>query len=121
MAAIQFGKNGPGFGGHIKFSQKAISTPADDPLADVDYEDDLEKDSEKELTALQKAYRQRAKNEEARMFDAIDSEYWVCVCFRNRAAKEAYLQAIDAIDIGDKYIDGHALAKRQGVDLGPLG
>lgn len=117
MPRIKFGGNGPALGGHINFGGSPISAQAPDPLADVDYTGNREEDAGRELTAMEKAYRKRAKNEEKRVYDATDSEYWVAVCFRSREAKEAYLRAIDAIDIGDKYIDGHQLARRQGIDL----
>lgn len=93
------------------------STP--DPLAEVKYTDDLEKDCKAELSALEKAYRGRAKAEEKRVVDATDSEHWFAVCFRDRAEKEAFLAAIGATVRlhGDKYLRGDDLAALIGLDL----
>ena len=46
-----------------------------------------------------------------------DSEYWFAVCFRDRDSKDAFLNAINAARLGDKYIDGHALARLLKVDI----
>ena len=93
------------------------STP--DPLAGVKYTDDLEKDCKAELTALEKAYRDRAKAEEKRVVDATDSEHWFAVCFRDRAEKEAFLAAIGAsVRLhGDKYLRGDDLAALIRLDI----
>ena len=39
------------------------------------------------------------------------------MCFRTRADKDAFLAAIKATRLGDKYIDGHALARLLDVPL----
>lgn len=47
-----------------------------DPLANVEYTDpqDTEEDSKRELTAIQQAFRDRAKREQERYELAVDSE-----------------------------------------------
>lgn len=85
--------------------------PYPDPLADTEYTGDLAKDAAAELTDLESAYRKRAKNESKRFKNATDSEYWVAVCFRDRASKEKFLRDYGLIQLGDKYIDGHQAAK----------
>jgi hypothetical protein len=52
--------------------------PEPDPMADVEYTGDLEEDSKRELTALQKGFRERARREQERFELATDSEYWIC-------------------------------------------
>lgn len=58
----------------------------------------------------------REKAEDARRERATDSEFWFAVVFQDRASKEAFLEAV-APRMGDKYIDGHALAKAMGVEI----
>lgn len=85
--------------------------PIADPLADTEYTGDLASDVGVELTDLQTAYRDRAKNEAKRFKNATDSEYWFAVCFRDRASKEKFLRDYGLIELGDKYIDGHRAGK----------
>ncbi|WP_461004577.1 hypothetical protein [Trueperella pyogenes] len=88
-----------------------------DPLKDVEYTGDLGKDAASELTAMQKAYRERAKAEEDRFKNATDSEFWFAVCFKTREHKERFIQAINAAHLGDKYLDGHQLSRILGIDI----
>lgn len=92
---------------------------ASDPLADVAYCDppNLEADSAAELNAMQQAFKARAKQEAQRFRDVTDSEYWVAVCFQTREDKDRFLRALNLIQLGDKYIDGHKAAQLLGVDL----
>lgn len=86
--------------------------PLADPLADTEYTGDLEEDAAAELTELERAYRDRAKNEAGRFKAATDSEYWFAVCFKSRAEKEKFLQEYGLDPIGDKYLDGKKVAAR---------
>jgi len=89
----------------------------DDPLADVPVTGNVETDAAAELDALAQGFRQRRDQEEKRFRNATDSEYWFAVCFRTRADKDAFLAAVGAVArLGDKYIDGYALAKQLGLD-----
>lgn len=92
---------------------------APDPLANVVYCDppDLEADSAAELSALQSAFKARTKREAKRFRDVTDSEYWVAMCFQTREDKDRFLRALNLIQLGDKYIDGHKAAQLLGVDL----
>lgn len=85
--------------------------PVADPLAAVEYTGELDKDAAAELTDLEQAYRDRAKNEAGRFKNATDSEYWVAFCFRDRESKEKFLRDYGLMELGDKYIDGHRAAK----------
>lgn len=88
-----------------------------DPLADVQYTGNLEEDAAAELSALEQGMRERNAAEAKRFQQATDSEFWFAVCFRSRAHKEAFLEGIRAAQLGDKYLDGHALARLLGVTL----
>ena len=64
----------------------------------------------------------RSKDEQARFVSVTDSEHWVCLCFRTRADKEAFLRGVGhTLANGDKYVNGHALAGRLGVALPSAG
>lgn len=90
------------------------SDPTPDPLENVEYTDNLEEDSARELTALEQAYRQRAKNETKRFYDATDSEFWFAVSFQNREEKEKFLQAV-GLKNNTKYITGDQMADALGI------
>lgn len=109
--AFEFGKAG-------KTGRRLPLTPAaPDPLANVDYTGNVEVDSAAEVAALESAFIDRRKTEDKRFKNATDSEYWFAVCFRTREHKEAFLTAINAVRLGDKYVDGHALARLLDVPL----
>ncbi|MGI8311986.1 hypothetical protein [Saccharopolyspora hattusasensis] len=91
--------------------------PEPDPLANVEYTGNLETDSAAELDALAKGFRERTKREDERFRLATDSEYWFAVCFRTREDKEAFLQAARLMAIGDKYLDGYAVARALGIPM----
>jgi len=63
------------------------------------------------------AFEERAKNEQARLQDATDSEFWIAVCFQTREQKEEFLQKTGIAQFGDKYLDGMKVAKKLGVTL----
>jgi len=93
----------------------APSTP--NPLADVEYTGDLEKDSAAELTATLAGFKARRSREDRRFTAATDSEFWFAVCFRSREDKEAFLAALPGSGGDDKYLDGYELAARLGIEL----
>lgn len=90
-----------------------------DPLSGVEYADppSVEHDAAAEFSALLDGFKQRKKAEDARYKAAVDSEFWVAVCFQSRAEKEKFLRALNLIQLGDKYIDGRKAAQLLGVDL----
>lgn len=100
-------------GGTSNIGRKPVVLGQDDadPLKDVEYTGDLAVDAASELTALEQAYRNRAKAEAKRFTNATDSEFWFAVCFPDREAKEAFLSEFGAATLGDKYLDGAALAR----------
>jgi hypothetical protein len=77
-----------------------------------------EKDSEADLTELQKGFRNRAKEEGNRFRLATDTEYWGVLCFQTRAQRDAFFTSLDLDQFGDsRYYDGNAIAKAMGVTL----
>lgn len=76
-----------------------------------------EQSAKRELSELEAAFKKRAEAEQERVMLATDSEYWFAVCFQTRDQKEQFLRALKLIQIGDKYLDGWAVAKKLGVTL----
>ncbi|WP_206793985.1 hypothetical protein [Amycolatopsis sp. MtRt-6] len=91
--------------------------PEPDPLADIEYTGDLAADSEAELDAVARGFRERTKREDERFRLATDSEYWFALCFKTREDKDAFLAAARLLPIGDKYLDGYAVARALGIPM----
>jgi len=94
--------------------KKAGPQTSDDGLISAD---DLEARSLNETSAILDAFKDRAKNENARLLDATDSEHWIAICFQSREMKEEILRKLDLIKHGDKYLDGMKVARALGVKL----
>jgi len=107
--AVKMGGSGVGFGGGVKVSGRREKTP--DPLAEVEYTGDLQQDTAAELTAMQKAYRGRARAEVDRFREATDPEFWVALVFESREQKEDFLREFGLSRLGDKYLDGRKVAR----------
>ena len=99
------------------FMAPAAQVP--DPLAGVESTGNTEQDAVVELDALAKGFRARRDQEAKRVRNATDSEFWLALCFRDRASKDAFIAAMGMGRLGDKYVDGHELAKLLGVDIEP--
>ncbi len=78
---------------------------------------ELEKAAAAEPEKIMTAFEERAKNEEARLQDATDSDFWFSICFQTREQKEEFLQKMGLLQLGDKYLDGLKVAKALGVKL----
>lgn len=102
-------KGGPKVGGAMSFAG-GPSINLRDPLDGVPVTGDMQVDSAAELTAMEQAYRDRAKAEAKRFTDATDSEYWFAVCFTSREEKDQFLAEFGLAKVGDKYLDGHQVA-----------
>jgi len=95
----------------------------DDPLTALSGEGTPEEVATAEVTAMQQAFRDRAKREGDRFELETDSEHWFAVNFETRAQKDAFLVAwltalqLDTATEGDKYLDGRVLAKAIGIPL----
>lgn len=97
---------------------KGVKADAADPIGAIDYANlTNEEATGREISDVLAAFKQRAKTEQERFEAATDSEFWLGVCFQTRAQKEAFLQGVNMLQHGDKYIDGEILAKRMGIAL----
>lgn len=81
------------------------------------YTGNVEEDAQIELSEVLAGFKDRARIEQQRFTDATDSEYWVCFCFQTREQKEEFLQKLNLLDLGDKYLDGMEAARQMGVEL----
>lgn len=90
---------------------------ADDPKTAKITVEELEAEAAAEPKKILTAFEERAKQEEVRLQDATDSEFWFAVCFQTREQKEEFLRKMKLLDIGDKYLDGLKVAERLGVTL----
>lgn len=82
-----------------------------------EYTGNPEVDSKADLDAVKEGFRKRAKNEAERFALVTDSGYWFCMCFQSREQSNAFLKALDLLDIGDLYLDGVEVAERLGIEL----
>jgi hypothetical protein len=98
-------------------ARKLARQATPDPLADVEVTGNLEDDTLAELDALSEAFRERAAREQDRLTDAMDSQFWLCLCFRSTDDVTAFLRAAGIEQLGDKYLDGHKVAAVLGVDM----
>lgn len=79
--------------------------------------DELESEAAAESNEILESFKQRAANENERLLDATDSEFWVAVCFQTREQKDEFLRKSGLQKIGDKYLDGIKVAKQMGIAL----
>jgi hypothetical protein len=77
------------------------------------FEDDVAED----IKDFEKSIRARVQDENSRLIDAGDSEYYICVCFQNRDQKEKFLRHMQWDKYGDKYLDGTQIALDHGLDM----
>ncbi len=77
----------------------------------------LEAKAAEETNEIMTAFEARAKNEQARLLDATDSEFWVAMCFQTREQKDEFLRKAGLLPLGDKYLDGMKVAKAMGITL----
>lgn len=73
------------------------------------------------VEALPSAFAERAEREQERFVDAVDSEYWIAICFETREKKEEFLRKLGLLEHGDKYLLGDFVAKKLGITLDSRG
>lgn len=103
----------------LNIKQTLAQKEEPDPLANVDYNGELEHDAAVETTALLDGFRQRALQEQDRFTLATDSEFWFAIGFQSREQKEQFLREMGWTELGDKYLDGTVLAAAYGIHLVP--
>lgn len=68
---------------------------------------------------IESATKSAFKAEANKLADVLDSEFYICLCFDSRAAKEQFLSQTKIAKTDDRFVDGHEIAKRLGVELPP--
>jgi hypothetical protein len=74
-------------------------------------------DPTEDAERVRSAFQQRADEEADRFTAATDSEFWVALCFQTRAQKDEFLEKLGVAALGDKYLDGRAVAAAMGIKL----
>jgi hypothetical protein len=88
-------------------------------LDDLEMTGDLQTDAVAELDAIAAGFRER-KDKEAERFElAVNTDYWMCLCFATQAQRNAFVDAAGWRDLGTRYLDGREVARRLGYDLPP--
>lgn len=88
-----------------------------EPKGQIISVDDLEKEAAAESFAILDAFKKRAADENARLTDATDSEFWIAMCFQTREQKDEFLRKANFDKFGDKYLDGMKVAEQMGIKL----
>lgn len=89
-----------------------------DPAEDLpEFQNDTQHPLPDDLHKLKASLSDQIRQDTARFQAATDTEYWFCVQFDSREQKEAFLKAMNWLDLGDKYLYGDDVAERQGIDL----
>lgn len=80
---------------------------------------DAEVDAAADLEAVESGFNKRRADEEARFNKAVDSGFWLAVCFRTREQRDAFIDqtGIKPDWITSCYFDGDGVAKKLGVTL----
>lgn len=91
--------------------------PEYNPLENVEYVDNVEKDTNAEMSALLKAFKETKENIKKIKQQATDSEYWFCICFQSREQKDVFLKEKGWDEIGNKYLDGSKIARIEKIEL----
>jgi hypothetical protein len=82
-------------------------------LSDVD----IEQVALDEVNEVLAGFKSRAKQENQRLDDVTDSEFWFAMCFQTRAQKDEFLEKAGWEELGDKYLDGMAVAEIMDIKL----
>ena len=64
-----------------------------------------------------KEYRERARAERKRFVEPTETEYWISIAFPYRDDKDSFLAEYGLRKLGDKYLDGMAVARKLGGEL----
>lgn len=70
-----------------------------------------------EVSEVLRRFKEDAVNAKRIFTENTDSEFWICLGFQNRAQKEEFLRLTGSIELGDKYLDGVAVADILGIEL----
>ncbi len=102
----------------VKLAGSGVTLDGAPKQADADITDvDIEQVALDEANEVLAGFKERASRETQRYEDATDSEFWIALCFQTRAQKEEFLEKLGLLELGDKYLDGMAVAEVLGVKL----
>jgi hypothetical protein len=95
-----------------------LALKAADPLKDSESTGNLEADTEKELSAIEKGFRERSAQEKERFEAATETSFYCCLVFDSGDQCGAFLKAT-GLDKGasDLFVDGRVLARMMGIPL----
>jgi hypothetical protein len=122
---VQKAKPNPAGKGKDTMGQKTKSgssktRPGDvinDHLSAVEYTGNIETDISAEDAAMKLMLREADTRYAADRELVTEAEYWFCLVFESRDQKETFLKAMGWWLIGDKYLDGTEVARRQNIPL----
>jgi hypothetical protein len=79
----------------------------------------LERMAQEEVDEIAQSFRQRMQRENRRLDFVLDSDYWCCLVFQSSEQLLAFLNATGWRRLGERYIDGLAVARAMNIDLPP--
>ena len=74
-------------------------------------EKDIESDAKDELSALQVAFREKAKKEKELMDKNTSSEFWSCIVFKTQEQRDKFYELLGVKSEDNQYINGQRLIK----------
>jgi hypothetical protein len=85
----------------------------------IDYSDIYQMDASEIEKALELEAKKKLKyQQQKQMHDMVDTQYYACVVFGNKADKNKWLETLGSVEItGETFIDGYQLAKNMGVEI----
>lgn len=93
--------------------------PTPNPLDAIEIEGTPEERADAEVEAARQHFFDEKHKRRDQYRTQLDHEFWVAICFQNRAQKEKFLSLLGLTDLGDKYIDGLKVAERLNVPIEP--
>ena len=120
MSNFDFGGK-PFGGGGLTFGKgfKKKPDPEKDPLKDMEATGNVEEDSKRELTEINRVFRKERREADKRFKNSTDGRFYFAVVFKNADDRKRFFQAINmGLHPGDWWMSGYDLAKAIGVDMG---
>ena len=91
--------------------------PHPNPLADAPEFTDAEQAIKDELNRMGAGLSGISKAWAEKFATMNDTEYWLALCFKDRASKERFLEVFELHQLGDKYLNGHHMAQILGKSI----
>ena len=77
----------------------------------------IEQEAIASLTEAQSNMKKQIDAQRNKFVRAVDSEYWIAICFQSRQQKEQFLRNAGIDHLGDKYLSGAQVARKLKVKL----